>query len=78
LLAAIRVLWEVKTKIRSDDPRGVLEMALVLVTEAFTKGKDIIPKVMAMAVPAPSTEEVQTPRRMSLSDLQRFAPAASV
>ena len=81
LLAAIRVLWEVKTKIRSDDPRGVLEMALVLVTEAFTKGRDIIPKVMKLpesGTPPVLTNGAQTPRRMSLSDLQRFTPASSV
>lgn len=44
LLAGIRVLWEVRTKLRVDDPRGSLEMALVLITEVFTRGKDIAPK----------------------------------
>lgn len=67
LLAAMRVLWEVKTKLRSEDPRSMLELALVLISEAFTVGRVTAP------VLAPSPEQApKATRVLSLSDLQRI------
>lgn len=74
LLAAISVLWEVRTKLRSDDPRGSLEMALILITQALTHGRDLPPKSNEFTNPSRTTTPSQDPepeRRMSLSDLQR-------
>lgn len=40
LFMASRILWDLKTRIRvSDDPRGNLEIALMLIAEAITRGK---------------------------------------
>lgn len=67
LLAAVRLLWDVKTKIRVDDPRGTLEMVLILITDVFTRGRDLPPR---LAAPAEPVQEAVQVRRMSLSDLQ--------
>lgn len=68
VLAAIRILWEVRTKLRVEDPRSSLEMALVLITDAFTRGKEPVPSVPA---PDHSSESTDAPRKMSIADLQR-------
>lgn len=72
LLFAVRTLWDLKTKLRaSDDPRGNLELALILVAEAFTRGK--VPR-SAPASPAPVAAPAPEPKpaqRLSLADLQR-------
>ena len=75
LLAAIRILWELKTRVRgTEDPRGNLELALILVSEAFTRGKD-----SSLATPAPSASVVKKPvpeeapaRKLTLSELQQM------
>ena len=72
LLFAIRTLWDLKTKLRvSDDPRGNLELAVILIAEAFTRGKaprqPQPPQQVAEATPAPA----QPAKKLSLSDLQR-------
>ena len=70
LLFAVRTLWDVKTKIRvSDDPRGNLELATILIAEAFTRGKATPhPQIAVTTVSAP---EPKPTRRLSLADLQR-------
>lgn len=80
LLFAVKTLWEVKTRIRgADDPRGTLELALILVSEAFTRGK-ATPAPVAAQQPSPapgatlsSAAEVPRtqPRKLSLAELQR-------
>ncbi len=73
LFFAVRTLWDLKTKLRaSDDPRGNLELALILVAEAFTRGK-ATPRTQAVAPPpvAEPVVEADPPRRLSLADLQR-------
>ena len=70
LLAAVKVLWEIRTKVRSEDPRGSLELALVLITEVFTRGRDIPPKTVLHPAPA---EASASESRMSFSELQSYA-----
>lgn len=80
LLFAVKTLWEVKTRIRgSDDPRGTLDLALILIAEAFTRGKAISsPGAAPQPLPAPvsqapqATEVTHTqPRKLSFAELQR-------
>lgn len=72
LLFAVRTLWEVKTRIRgSDDPRGNLELALIMISEALTRGKQT-----SSSTPSPqtvvhvSTEVPKVPHKMTLSEMQ--------
>ena len=73
LFFAIRTLWDLKTKIRvSDDPRGNLELALILVAEAFTRGKATPRTQTAERPPTPPVAPEPKPaKRLSLADLQR-------
>lgn len=44
IMAALRILWDLRTKTRqSPDPRGNLDLALILVSEVFTRGKTVKP-----------------------------------
>lgn len=45
ILAGLTILWDLKTKARqSSDPRSNLDLALVLLSEIFTRGKKIAAK----------------------------------
>lgn len=77
LLFAVKTLWEVKTRIRgTDDPRGTLELALILISEAFTRGKTA-PQATVPPVPTPSPHPAPPkaaeapPRKLSFAELQR-------
>jgi DNA polymerase III subunit gamma/tau len=73
LLYAVKTLWDTKTRLRtSDDPRGNLELALILIAEAFTRGK-------VNPAPAPATQPEATPpapapsapeKRLTLAEMQ--------
>lgn len=68
LLYAVKTLWETKTRIRtSDDPRGNLELALILISEAFTRGR-----VVQQPPPEPqSVVEAKAPeKRLTLAEMQ--------
>lgn len=66
VLGALKVLWDFKTKIRAtDDPRGSLDIVLVLLSEVFTKGKNLPPA----KTPAP-TPPAQ-PRKLTLQEMMR-------
>jgi len=68
ILAAIKVMWEIKTNYRDDDPRGSLEMALVLISEAFTRGRTVPSSPLSpQSVPQPETS---VPRKLTLAELQ--------
>lgn len=77
ILAAIKILWDLKTRIRpTDDPRGSLDLAVALIGEVFLRGRQVERSLVAVqpaSVPTPvdSTEEPEpTPsRRMSLSEM---------
>jgi DNA polymerase III gamma/tau subunit len=61
-VAGLRVLWDLKTKVRAgDDPRSTLDLAVVMVTEALT-GQN-----RASSAPAPVAAP---PRKLSLADLR--------
>lgn len=70
LMMAVRVLWEVKTRLRgADDPRGNLELALILIAEAFTRGK----AVAAPATPAPAPQSntpPEPPKKLTLAEMR--------
>jgi len=75
ILAVCRILWDLKTKIRvSDDPRGNLELAIILVQEALMRGREPLTPVKApepvVAVEKPGEAAPVAPRTLSLADLQ--------
>ncbi len=44
IVAAMKMLWDLRTRVRlSSDPRGNLDLALVLITDIFTQGRQPIP-----------------------------------
>lgn len=67
IVIACKVLWEIRTKVRADDPRGNLELALVLVTEALSAGREA-PKPVTPVAPV---NGVAKPRQLTFADLQR-------
>lgn len=76
ILAAFRVLWDLKTRVRAaDNVRSNLDLSLVLIADVFTKGKEVAPKVTAVPVAAelPSVvQEPEAPQELSLADLQKM------
>ncbi len=80
ILAAAKILWDLKTRVRvSDDSRGNLELALMLIAEIFTRGRQVVPEVAPVAPPQapvresprPTAEQLEPPRRMTLADLRQ-------
>lgn len=61
-----RVMWELKTRMRfNDDPRGNLELAIMLMLDQYTAGQDRAP------VATPATEPPKP--KLSLADMQKRA-----
>lgn len=72
ILAGIKILWDLKTKVRpSEDPRGSLDLAVALLGEVFMRGRSVplpyVPEPAPAPVPAPSPEPAP---RLSLADLK--------
>lgn len=67
ILQAMKILWDLRSKVRTtSDPRGNLDLALVLVSEAFTRGKQIsAPTPTVPKLPAP-----EPPRRLTLAEMK--------
>lgn len=43
IVAGMKMLWDLRTRVRqSTDPRGNLDLALVLITDIFTQGRQLI------------------------------------
>ncbi len=77
LFAAVRILWELKTKVRqSENPRVSLEQALILVAEKLSEGKVFGGATSENGhAPAPSpvtSEAPSAPRALSLSEIQQM------
>lgn len=69
LFLAVRVLWDVKTKLRAvEDPQGSLEMALILIAEAF-KSSSSAPSVPTV-VHSEKPDAAESPK-MTLADIQK-------
>jgi DNA polymerase III gamma/tau subunit len=74
LLIAIKILWDAQTTFRtSEDPRSTLELALVLITEALTRNRDV--RVGESAGPAP-TATSPAPKKLTLAEMQRQKDSA--
>lgn len=73
LLAAMKIMWDLKTRVRgSDDASGDVRLVLTLVTDVFSKGRVSAPVPAASPAPVQVTEaEPSAPRKLSLSDLQQ-------
>jgi DNA polymerase-3 subunit gamma/tau len=72
ILGGLKILWDLKTKVRvSDDPRGSLDLAIMLLAEVFTRGKTVLAqKKPAPVVEAPTSVETPAPKKLSLADMQ--------
>ncbi len=69
LLPVMKVVWDLKTRIRaSDDPGSNVLLALTLISEVLTRGRQQAPQQPA---PAPEQTDTQPEQRMSLADLQK-------
>lgn len=72
LLGAIRILWELKTRVRgTEDPRGNLELALILVAEVFSRGKQESSKPVVTVTPAAPVAPAPK-RKLTFSELQQM------
>jgi DNA polymerase III subunit gamma/tau len=70
LLLAMRVLWEVRTKVRvAEDPRGNLDIALVLIAEAISR--DNPARVTPPVHSEQPTPTKTAPRKLTLAEMQR-------
>jgi len=50
IVAAMRMLWDLRTRVRaSSDPRGNLDLAIVLITDIFTQGRQPMQRPQAVA-----------------------------
>lgn len=76
LQAAAQMLWEVKTKLRTiDDPRGTLELVVMLISEIFTRGLAAPVSKIQKDVPPQTTEtssEPDAPKRLTIAELQKL------
>lgn len=74
LLAASKILWDLKTKIReTDDPFGSTSLALTLVGEVFMRGRTapvVRPAPVVQAPPVPVETKTEEPRRLTLAEMQ--------
>lgn len=73
LFQSARIVWDLKTRIRpSDDPRGSLELALMLITDVLNRGREVAqsPKVKnPESTHAENTTD--TPRKLTLAEIKQ-------
>lgn len=68
LVILCRVLWDLKTKIRSsDDPRGNLQLAVVLMHETLNKLRGTAPKTL---VPQPEPQTTGEAVKLTLEEMR--------
>lgn len=72
IVAGMKMLWDLRTRVKaSTDPRGNLDLALTLITDIFTQGRQLVQpkatfKKIEQPVSAPTPEES---RRLTLAEL---------
>lgn len=70
IFGALKLLWDVKTKIRvADDPRGSMELAIMLITELLSRGKQQEQQATPVAPSTPAPEK----KKLTLAELQQQA-----
>jgi DNA polymerase-3 subunit gamma/tau len=79
IMAALKILWDLKVKVRaSDDSRTNLELAVMLVLEVFSRGKSAATSAAAVQVvevpveAAPVPEAPEAPRKLTFAELQKL------
>jgi DNA polymerase III subunit gamma/tau len=71
LFSAIQVLWDLKTKVRSaDDSSAALAMALVLIAEKLSAGRQPVSITADTPTTIPVASVPSAPRALSLSEVQ--------
>lgn len=73
LLLAVKILWDSQTALRSsEDPRGTLELSLVLIAGALSRGRSQTPQAGAIAGPATAVNPPAAPtKKLSLAEMQQ-------
>ena len=70
ILQAMKILWDLRSKVRTTaDPRGNLDLALVLVSEAFTRGKQL-PTQAPVTPVVPKLPAPEPQRRLTLAEMK--------
>ena len=65
LLLACKILWDAQTAFRSsEDPRGTLELSLVLIAGAFGRTESV-------SVPSSAATHAPATRKLTLADMQK-------
>lgn len=71
IVAAMSILWDARTKLRpAEDPRGSLDLAVTLVGEMFTRGRQVTPSVPVPAPAVAALEPPKEPKKVSLGDMR--------
>ena len=77
LLLAVKILWDAQTALRSsEDPRGALELSLVLISGALSRGRSQNVRTGAEVTPTPvgaarDAAPSAPPRKLSLAEMQQ-------
>lgn len=76
LLLAVKILWDAQTALRSsEDPRGTLELSLVLIAGALTRGQPQNVRTGAEVTPTPvgaaRDAAPSAPKKLSLAEMQQ-------
>lgn len=65
ILAAVRLLWDLRTKVRAgNDPKGNLELAAILLSEVFTRGRSV-----PVVAPQQQEKPKEPERRLTLEEM---------
>lgn len=71
ILGACKLLWELMTRVRgAQDPRSDLELALMLMSEVFMRGRIVAPVAVPQKAPVAPPTPGEPARRLTLSELQ--------
>lgn len=72
IVSAMKVLWDLKTKIKSSSsPAMDVRLAMTLVCDVLTAGRQQHPTPVSVQAPAPTSPDAAAPKKMSLSDMMR-------
>ena len=72
LLLAVKILWDAQTALRSsEDPRGSLELSLVLIAAALSRGRTQDVQAGNATQAGQQTVTPSAPKKLTLADMQR-------
>lgn len=73
IVAAMKVVWDLKTRIRaSSNPASDVRLAVTLIGDVMTRGRQPAPAATRVPAPAVQMDKQKTaPKKMSLSDMMK-------